>query len=94
MFNFVCHYKATTLFSSDELGKNWSTYDVLAIVRNYLTFKSTIRDEKTKIFTQQHTHCYILILNSVLLNLGSSIYIYVDFIGVHWLVHYVSVNIS
>lgn len=48
MFNFVSHYKATTHFSSDELGKNSSTYDMLAIVRNYLTFKSTIRNEKNK----------------------------------------------
>jgi len=58
MFNFVCHYKGTTHFSSDELGKNSGTYDMLAIVRNHLTFKSTIRNEKTKLFTQQHTHCY------------------------------------
>lgn len=94
MFNFVYHYEATTHFSSDELGKNRSTYDLLAIVHNYLTFKSTIRNEKTKIFKQQHTHCYKLTLKSVLLNLGSSIYIYVDFIGVHWLVHYLSLNIS
>lgn len=85
---------ATTHFSNYELGKNSRTYDVLAIVRDYVTFKSTIRNEKTKIFTQQHAHCYKLTLKSVLLNLGSSIYIYVDFIGVHWLVHYISVNIS
>jgi len=94
MLNFVCHYKVTTHFSSDELGKNSSTYDVLEIVHNYLTFKSMIRNEKTNIFTQQHTHYYKLTLKSVLLNLGSSIYIYVDFIGVHQLVHYISVNIS
>jgi hypothetical protein len=80
MFNFVCHYKATAHFSSDELVKNSSTYDVLATVCNYLTFKSTIRNDITKI--QQHTHCYKWTLKPLLLNLGSSIYIYVDYVSV------------
>jgi hypothetical protein len=48
MFNFVCHYKRTTHFSSNKLRKISSKYDVLAIVHNYLTFKSTIRNEKQK----------------------------------------------
>jgi hypothetical protein len=46
MLNFVCHYKLTKHFSSDELGKNSSTYDVVAIVCNCFTQQSEMKKQK------------------------------------------------